>query len=131
VDVWTLSLAASQAVTIVALVVAVRALHSERQAVARHHGHVVKSQGDGFMMVFGSPSDAVGAALAIQAEPKDGDYFGRAVAIAARVAAHAEGGQVLVTTPVVETLQDHEVESCGEHELRGLGGVHELRAVRA
>lgn len=123
--------------------------------VARHQGHVVKRQGDGFMMVFGSPSDAVGAALAIQAHPagaprqrrtpvrvragihqgpaiaKDGDYFGRAVAMAARVAAHAEGGQVLVTTPVVDDLQDYEVESCGQHELRGLGGTHELWAVQA
>jgi class 3 adenylate cyclase len=122
--------------------------------VARHHGHVVKNQGDGFMMVFGSPSAAVGAAKAIQSESaatarrrhvpvrvrvgihegtaiaKGGDYFGRAVAIAARVAAHAEGGQVLVTTPVVDDLQDHEVESCGEFELRGLGGVHEIWAVR-
>jgi class 3 adenylate cyclase len=61
---------------------------------------------------------------------KGGDYFGRAVAIAARVAAHAEGGQVLVTTPVVDDLQDHEVESCGEFELRGLGGVHEIWVVR-
>jgi len=121
--------------------------------VARHRGHVVKSQGDGFMMAFGSPSDAVDAAMAIQSESagsarrrrtpvrvrvgihegtaiaKDGDYFGRAVAMAARVAAHAGGGQVLVTTPVVEDLEEYEVESCGEHELRGLGGTHELWAV--
>jgi class 3 adenylate cyclase len=123
--------------------------------VAKHHGHIVKTQGDGFMMAFGSPSDAVDAALAIQSESagsarrrrapvrvrvgihegtaiaKDGDYFGRAVAIAARVAAHAEGGQVLVTTPVVESLQEIEVESCGEFELRGLGGTHEIWVVRA
>jgi adenylate cyclase len=123
--------------------------------VERHHGHVVKTQGDGFMMVFGSPSDAVDAAVAIQAETagsarrrrtpvrvrvgihegtaiaKGGDYFGRAVAIAARVAAHARGGEVLVTTPVVDALQEYEVESVGEHELRGLGGVHELWSVLA
>ena len=123
--------------------------------VTKHHGHVVKTQGDGFMMVFGSPADAVDAAMSIQSESagsarrrrtpvrvrvgihegpaiaKDGDYFGRAVAIAARVAAHAEGGQVLVTTPVVDALQDYEVESCGEYELRGLGGIHELWAVVA
>ncbi len=123
--------------------------------VARHRGHVVKSQGDGFMMVFGSPADAVDAAMAIQSESagsarrrrtpvrvrvgihegpaiaKDGDYFGKAVATAARVAAHARGGQVLVTTPVVEDLQDYAVGSCGEFELRGLGGVHELWEVRA
>jgi adenylate cyclase len=125
----------------------------ERQ-VARHLGHVVKSQGDGFMLVFGSPSDAVAAALAIRQEPagvrrhrtpvrvrvgihqgpaiaKGGDYFGRAVAIAARVAACAQGGQVLVTTPVVEELEGYAVESCGEFELRGLGGTHELWAVQA
>ncbi|GAA1914115.1 adenylate/guanylate cyclase domain-containing protein [Nocardioides marmoribigeumensis] len=123
--------------------------------VRKHRGHVVKTQGDGFMMAFGSPSDAVDAAMAIQAETagsarrrrtpvrvrvgihegpaiaRDGDYFGRAVAIAARVAAGAEGGQVLVTTPVVDALQEYAVESCGEFELRGLGGVHEIWAVRA
>jgi class 3 adenylate cyclase len=123
--------------------------------VRKHRGHVVKTQGDGFMMAFGSPSDAVDAAMAIQAETagsarrrrtpvrvrvgihegpaiaRDGDYFGRAVAIAARVAACAEGGQVLVTTPVVDALQEYAVESCGEFELRGLGGVHEIWAVRA
>jgi class 3 adenylate cyclase len=122
--------------------------------VARHLGHVVKSQGDGFMLVFGAPSDAVAAALAIRDEPagsrrhgtpvkvrvgvhqgpaiaKGGDYFGRAVALAARVAACAEGGQVLVTTPVVEELEGYEVESCGEFELRGLGGTHELWAVQS
>ena len=122
--------------------------------VARHQGHVVKSQGDGFMLVFGSPSDAVAAAVAIRDEPagsrrhrvpvkvrvgihqgptitRGGDYFGRAVALAARVAACAQGGQVLVTTPVVDELEGYEVESCGEHELRGLGGTHELWAVHA
>ena len=123
--------------------------------VEKHRGHVVKTQGDGFMMAFGSPADAVDAAMAIQHESagsarrrrtpvrvrvgihegtailKNGDYFGRAVALAARVAAHADGGQVLVTTPVVEALQDFEVESLGEFELRGLGGVHELWAVQA
>jgi class 3 adenylate cyclase len=121
--------------------------------VEKHRGHVVKSQGDGFMMVFRSPADAVDAAMAIQHQSagsarrrrtpvrvrvgihegtailKNGDYFGRAVALAARVAAHAQGGQVLVTTPVVEALQDYEVESIGEFELRGLGGVHELWVV--
>ena len=124
------------------------------QQVERHRGHVVKTQGDGFMMAFGAPSDAVDAAMAIQHESagsarrrrtpvrvrvgihegpaisKDGDYFGRAVAIAARVAAHAEGGQVLVTTPVVEDLQEYAVESIGDYELRGLGGVHELWVVK-
>lgn len=124
-----------------------------RQQVQRHGGHVVKSQGDGFMMVFGSPADAVDAAMAIQAGTagsrrrrrtpvrvrvgihegpaveKAGDYFGRAVAMAARVAATAQGGQVLVTTEVVQALQDHDVESCGEFELRGLAGTHELWAV--
>jgi class 3 adenylate cyclase len=31
-----------------------------------------------------------------------GDYFGRTVNLAARVAAHAQAGQVLVTAPVAE-----------------------------
>ncbi|HEY9562448.1 MAG TPA: adenylate/guanylate cyclase domain-containing protein, partial [Nocardioides sp.] len=84
-----------------------------RQQVSAHRGHVVKSQGDGFMVVFGDPADAIATALGIQrriaalgdsarrglpvsvrmgmhvgtAIERDGDWFGRNVAMAARVAA--------------------------------------------
>ena len=81
---------------------------------------VIKTIGDEVMIVgsdAGALADwAVGyQALAANARPRprigihagaalyrDGDYYGRAVNIAARVAARAAGGEVLVTRPVVD-----------------------------
>ena len=128
-----------------------------RGQVSRHGGHVVKSQGDGFMVVFPTPQDAVAAALAVQRKAasagrrsrrtrlrvrigincgpvvsRDGDYFGRNVAKAARIAALAEGGQTLLSAQVHEALSGEvDVEPWGAHELRGLAGEHELYALVA
>lgn len=125
-----------------------------RGQVERHGGRVVKSQGDGFMVVFGSPQDAVAAALAIQRKvavgrrarraqvrvrigincgkvvSRDGDYFGRNVAMAARIAALADGGQTLLSAPVATGVGDGvPLEHVGTVELRGLAGQHEVYAV--
>ncbi len=128
-----------------------------RARVARHHGQVVKSAGDGFMVAFRDPYSAVRAARGIQRtlartlDPRlrlaavkvrigvhsgrvitrDGDYFGRNVAIAARVADLADGGEVLVTDAVrleVEGTDERRMrfEEAGEVELRGLPGEHTL-----
>lgn len=123
-----------------------------RAQVRRHHGHVVKSQGDGFMVVFGSPQAAVQAAVRIQrgvvpgrwlrrtavrvrigihagtAVARDGDYFGRNVAVAARVAAAADGGEILVTDVVCDALEGSGIELTehGAVELKGLSGTHSL-----
>ena len=141
-----------------------------RAQVERRGGHVVKSQGDGFMAVFGDADDAVRAALAIRAKApsagrharrtplrvriglncgpvvsRHGDYFGTNVAKAARIAALAEGDQILVAQEVAEVLvaarapdgptprsgQGPAVESLGTHELRGLAGQHEIYTVHA
>jgi adenylate cyclase len=125
-----------------------------RRQVERHHGHVVKSQGDGFMIAFPTPHDAVAAALAIQRKSRsarrrtrrtpvkvrigincgpvvsrDGDYFGRNVAKAARIAALADGGQTLLSAQVHEALDgDVETEAVGTYELRGLADEHEVYA---
>jgi class 3 adenylate cyclase len=138
----------------------VRLLRSHQEMVsshvARHHGHVVKSQGDGFMVVFREPADAVAAAAGIQRDlaarssrwmrrtpikvriglhvgrvvTRDGDYFGMNVATAARVAAMAGGGQVLVTDWVRDRVEDREFELYAEQaELRGIPGTHRLWAV--
>lgn len=126
-----------------------------RARVERNGGHVVKTQGDGFMVVFGSPVDAARSALEIQAAladgggralrrtpiavrigmhtgptiSRDGDYFGRNVAMAARVGGQAEGGQVLVSGTVRDALVDSDefglAEAC-EVELKGLPGTHRL-----
>jgi len=62
---------------------------------------------------------------------RDGDYYGREVNQAARVAARAAGGEVLVTRPVVETAGAHlEFEPIGEVRLKGFAGVTELFLAR-
>jgi class 3 adenylate cyclase len=127
-----------------------------RSAVARYDGHVVKSQGDGFMVVFSTPEAAVRAAGRIQrgvdsggrrlrrtpikvrigihcgtAVARDGDYFGRNVAKAARIAALAEGGQILLSDEVRQGLDEsgHALEELAAAELKGLSGTHLLWAV--
>ena len=125
-------------------------------AIERHGGHVVKTQGDGFMAAFGSAEQAVRSSIAIQQAfergqrtgraavlirigihygdvvHRDNDIFGRNVAQAARVAALAEGGEVLVSETVAEA-----VEGCAgisfheprEVQLKGLAGDHWVSAV--
>jgi adenylate cyclase len=63
---------------------------------------------------------------------RDGDYFGRAVNLAARVAARAAGGEVVVTRPVVDAAEPHlEFERIGEVRLKGFSVVTELFLARA
>jgi class 3 adenylate cyclase len=118
-----------------------------RQALAATEGTEVKNLGDGLMAVFGSPSGAVAAAVAMQqaveqdnhrlAEPlglrvamscgeatvEDNDYFGDPVVEAARVCAICEGGQILVTE-TVKTMagrrSPHPFTVLGDRELKGL-----------
>jgi adenylate cyclase len=62
---------------------------------------------------------------------RDGDYYGREVNQAARVAARAAGGEVLVTRPVVEAAGPHlEFERIGEVRLKGFSTVTELFLAR-
>ena len=128
------------------------------RAVQEHGGVVVKTQGDGFMVVFGDCLAAVRAAIEIQrlirtnahrrlrrtpikvreglhvgaVVHKDGDFFGTNVAMAARVAAQAVGGQILVSEDVNARLADnpdaediHVIEAF-DTELRGLEGTYQL-----
>jgi adenylate cyclase len=62
---------------------------------------------------------------------RDGDYYGREVNQAARVAARAAGGEVLVTRPVVQTGGPHLVfERIGEVRLKGFSDVTEIFLAR-
>jgi adenylate cyclase len=62
---------------------------------------------------------------------RDGDYYGRAVNQAARVAARAAGGEVLVTRPVVETAGEHlEFELIGQVRLKGFAEPTEIFLAR-
>src|SRR3954452_7494030 len=62
---------------------------------------------------------------------RDGDYYGREVNQAARVAARAAGGEVLVTRPVVEAAgRDIEFDPIGQVRLKGFTHVTELFLAR-
>jgi class 3 adenylate cyclase len=93
-----------------------------RTTVSEHGGNVVKSQGDGFMILFASASAALEFAIALQRglmgqnpgtpeEPlrvrigmhtgnvlqAEEDYLGKAVVLAARITGRARGGEILVS----------------------------------
>jgi adenylate cyclase len=62
---------------------------------------------------------------------RDGDYFGRDINIASRVAARAGGAEVLVTRPVVEHAPAAlEIERIGEVRLKGFTESTEIFSAR-
>ena len=62
---------------------------------------------------------------------RDGDYYGRDINIASRVAARSAGGEVLVTRPVVEVAGSHlEFERIGEVTLKGFSESTEVFVAR-
>ena len=123
-----------------------------RRHVQSHRGHVVKSQGDGFMVAFAEPEQAVRCSVDVQQALRrrpDGirvrmgihagksvrrgdDLFGRNVAMAARVAAQADGGQILVSEAVRDSIggqDDITFDDGRDVELKGFTGKHRLYAV--
>ncbi|MEO8815758.1 MAG: adenylate/guanylate cyclase domain-containing protein, partial [Mycobacterium sp.] len=124
--------------------------------VKQHDGHVVKNQGDGFMIAFAQPEQAVRCAIDFQrALQRPGrrpqqpirvrigihqgrsvrrgeDLFGRNVAMAARVAAAADGAQILISESVrdgVSGCDDITVGAGRDVELKGFAGSHRLYPV--
>jgi adenylate cyclase len=96
-----------------------------RKAAAKNGGGVVKLLGDGAMLHFATPLDAVRCGLElVEAVPaahlpparvgvdtgplilRDGDFYGRTVNIAARLTDYARPREVLVTSGVVEATSD-------------------------
>jgi class 3 adenylate cyclase len=63
-----------------------------------------------------------------QVVARDGDYFGTNVAMAARVAGAASGGETFVSETVTAALVDTDivVVPVGVYELKGLSGEHEI-----
>lgn len=111
------------------------------QAAQPHGGHPVKWLGDGVMFFFPEPVGAVLAALdLVERTPetvdvrarvgvtagrvifRDGDYFGRTVNAASRIADYARPGEVLVSAEVKERWSDDGVrfEEIGPVALKGL-----------
>ena len=127
-----------------------------RSAITRFDGHVVKTQGDGFMAAYPTPEQAVRSAIAMQRAfgsgarkgrapvririgihhgdvvHRDNDIFGRNVAQAARVAALAEGAQILVSEAVADAIEECEdiaLSDRREVQLKGLAGDHLVTVV--
>jgi class 3 adenylate cyclase len=112
-----------------------------QRTASERGGRAVKWLGDGVMLYFADADGAVVSALelansvpaaglppthsGIDRGPvimQDGDYFGRTVNTAARIAAHAGRGEVLVSDAVERAVHDARVrfENAGLVELKGL-----------
>jgi len=109
---------------------------------------VVKTIGDEVMVVGSDAAGIVDWAVAFQRRHRgrplprigvhygetlyrDGDYYGREVNLAARVAARSAGGEVVVTRPLVELSGRHlEFERIGEVRLKGFTEPTELYLAR-
>ena len=110
---------------------------------------IVKTIGDEVMVVGADPSALVDWAVGFQAlnagrRPtprigmhvghalyREGDYYGSAVNLAARVGARAAGGEVLVTDAVVEAAGPHlAFEPIGEVKLKGFQEATDLFVAR-
>ena len=128
-----------------------------REVAAAHGGTVVETQGDGSMLAFGSARRAVVGAIAIQHEIerafadltppirvrigihtgdalRDADqFFGTTVHYAARVASHAVGGEVLVSSTVHDLVNGSTTAIVfldgRDVELKGIAGRHRLYAL--
>lgn len=122
-----------------------------RQQVQAHEGFEVKSLGDGFMLAFSSARRALQCAIAIQREfasyneahseepirlrmglhtgeaiKEGGDFYGKSVILAARIADCAQGEEILVSSllkELAETAGDIQFDEGHEVELEGLPGT--------
>jgi class 3 adenylate cyclase len=128
-----------------------------REALRAHGGAEVKAMGDGFMASFSSATRALECAIAIQrafaalddehpetpirvriglnaGEPiaEDEDLFGTAVIMAARIAAQAQGGEILASDVVRQLVagKGFLFADRGEVALRGFEGPVRLYEVR-
>jgi adenylate cyclase len=122
-----------------------------RGSSREHGGQPVKWLGDGVMFYFPNPGEGVLAALdmvegvaahglpparvGIHAGPvvfQEGDYFGRTVNIASRIAEYARPGEVLVSQEVVDAtdLDGVSVTAIGPIELKGVSQPLNLHSVR-
>jgi adenylate cyclase len=109
---------------------------------------VIKTIGDAVMIVGSDPAGLIDWAVGFQqlyvsptlprigihlgnALYRDGDYYGRDVNIASRIATRAAGGEVLVTRPVVERAGPHlEFERIAEVRLKGFTDSTEVFLAR-
>ena len=129
-----------------------------RDQVAKQQGFEVKAMGDGFMIAFASARRALNCAIGIQraladycrdnpgvpirvriginmgeAIQEEGDFFGKAVILAARIGAAAKAGEILVSPTVKEVTQsagDLRFDDGREMQLKGLAGNYRVYRVK-
>jgi class 3 adenylate cyclase len=127
-----------------------------REQISRHDGYEVKSHGDGFMLAVPDPCEALECAIDVQrafAErdrdgsgevlrvrmglhtgeviAEEGDFFGKNVILAARIAAQAGGGEILVSDQMREAASARNGDGLSfdegrDLELKGLAGSHRV-----
>ncbi len=126
--------------------------------LALHDGQVVKFEHDGFLAAFNSAHGGLHAAVELQRTFAAGDrddgsqalalriglhsgyviaanadeLLGRNVVLAARIAAHAEAGEILVSSTLREYTESDpsfQFEPRGEHHFKGLLGEHAVYSV--
>ena len=115
-----------------------------REQIEHHGGDEVLFMGDGFLASFPSAPDALESAVGIQRDlerhsrtdperpvrvrigvhtgavtARDGTLYGQAVNAASRIAGHAAGGEILVSSDVVETSGNHAYRDRGLFWLKG------------
>jgi len=128
-----------------------------RKQVAENKGFEVKSMGDGFMVAFSSARRALLCAIGIQravaeysrehptqpirvriglhtgeAIAEGGDFFGKSVIMAARIASKARAGEILVSSvfkAVTESAGDLQFDQGYDVELKGLTGTYRVHRV--
>jgi len=122
-----------------------------QETAVQHRGRLVKSLGDGVMLLFERAADGIETCLAVVAEialmgdaqaraglatgpvaQRDGDVFGTTVNLAARIADRAEPGEVLVSAATRESCRAGDPAFTGPvaAALKGLGEVTLYRAAR-
>lgn len=121
--------------------------------VRRHRGTVVKSKGDDVLCTFESAEEAIEAALDLHASSgteeslarhqvafrvginignyvaSQGDIYGDAVNVAARLAASAKAHQTVVSSAVKDACPESfagNFRMLGQISVRGKGGLHEI-----
>ena len=128
-------------------------------AVARHHGRIVKTTGDGVLIEFPSPVEAMRCAIEVQGEvtrrnadlPGDrqhifriglhlgdviedgGDIFGDAVNIAARLQSMCESGGICLSASLFDQVQDRvqfPYVDLGEQNLKNIARTVRVYSVR-
>lgn len=120
-----------------------------RDAFTKHDGQELNTEGDAFFVAFERASDAIAASIAFQlalqdhdwphepirvraglhtgeARIVDNDLVGMAIHEAARIAAAAHGGQVLVSGATAEITGTDDLVDVGRYRLKDIAGETQL-----